>query len=123
MRNLDRWVACYDVPEKAKAAIKTYAGRDSTADAEEKVGNALERFDSGVLAEKKKLLASSVEYDVPSLIDTALLDSGMVVRGHAQSVSSASGSDGSVDYGALTPEAFERISDPQRTHPHDRKNP
>jgi hypothetical protein len=75
-----------------------------------------------VLTAKKKLLASSVEYDVPSLIDTALLDSGMVVREQAQAVPERSGADGSIDYGTLTPDAFEKIVDPQRTHPYDIKN-
>jgi hypothetical protein len=96
--------------------------RDFTADAEENAAKALESFYSAALAGKKKLLTSSVEYDVPSLIDAALQDSGLVGREQAHAAPSVSGADGSVDYGALAPEAFEKISDPQRTHPYDRKN-
>lgn len=109
---LQEWAALYDDPEKAQAAIIKATKRNYRGGHDTDIAPILKKFFLKIAAMKPKPRASSLEFDLPSIIEIALAKTGNSPKHHGSAKPRIDNADENVDYGELTPEEWESLSDP-----------
>jgi hypothetical protein len=111
--HIDRWISIYDDPERARVLIQS-ALKNAVVDGRysEILSPALQRYFARLGRLNRTIKVSSLEFDMPAMIEASKIASGQTARRTARATPDVDGADGAIDYSEMTSEDWESLSDP-----------